>query len=64
MRKLFAALILAVTTLFAASHAAAQTAATAATQYVQVGDSRIAYRSIGRGDPIILLTRMRGTLDT
>jgi pimeloyl-ACP methyl ester carboxylesterase len=46
------------------AHSAAQTASTAATQYVEVDGNRIAYRSIGSGAPIILLTRMRGTLDT
>jgi hypothetical protein len=46
------------------THGAAQTASTATTQYVEVGGSRIAYRSIGSGSPLVLLTRMRGTLDT
>jgi pimeloyl-ACP methyl ester carboxylesterase len=40
------------------------TAASAPTQFVQVAADRIAYRSIGRGPPMILLNRMRGTLDT
>lgn len=43
---------------------AAQTASTATTQYVEVDGNRIAYRSIGAGSPLVLLTRMRGTLDT
>ena len=43
---------------------AQETAARATTQYVEVAGDRIAYRSIGVGTPMILLTRMRGTLDT
>ncbi|HEY0686130.1 MAG TPA: alpha/beta hydrolase [Steroidobacter sp.] len=39
-------------------------AATAPTRYVEVGGTRTAYRSIGRGSPIILANRLRGTLDT
>jgi hypothetical protein len=39
-------------------------AVSAPTQFVQVAADRIAYRSIGRGPPMILLNRMRGTLDT
>jgi hypothetical protein len=44
--------------------AARETAQTAATHYVDVNGNRIAYRSIGTGSPMILLTRVRGTLDT
>jgi pimeloyl-ACP methyl ester carboxylesterase len=43
---------------------AQETAATAANQFVEVAGNRIAYRAIGSGPPMILLTRMRGTLDT
>lgn len=43
---------------------AQELAARAATRYVDVAGDRIAYRSIGAGPPMILLTRMRGTLDT
>lgn len=43
---------------------AAETAATAPTQYLQVGADRIGYRSVGTGKPMVLVTRMRGTLDT
>lgn len=43
---------------------AASMAATAPTQYVMVGSDRIAYRSIGQGKPMVLITRMRGTIDT
>src|SRR5918993_890227 len=45
--------------------AAAQgTAASVSTQYVEIDGSRIGYRSIGSGTPLVLLTRLRGTLDT
>ncbi len=40
------------------------TAAKALTQFVEVRGTRIAYRAVGKGQPMILLTRMRGTLDT
>jgi len=40
------------------------TAATAPTEYAEVHGDRIAYRSLGYGDPMILANRMRGTLDT
>lgn len=43
---------------------AEQAAATAPDQFVVVAGDRIAYRSIGHGAPMVLLTRMRGTLDT
>ncbi len=43
---------------------ARETAATAPNQFVEVAGNRIAYRAIGQGNPMILLTRMRGTLDT
>jgi pimeloyl-ACP methyl ester carboxylesterase len=39
-------------------------AAAAQTQYVQVDGSRIAYRAIGSGSPIVLANRLRGTIDT
>lgn len=42
----------------------AYTAATAPTRYVEVAGSRIAYRTVGSGPPMLLLNRMRGTLDT
>lgn len=56
-----------IATLFSAWSVAALgqgSAASAPNQYVVVGGERIAYRSVGRGDPMILLNRMRGTLDT
>lgn len=43
---------------------AAENAAAAPTQYLQVGADRIGYRSVGAGKPMVLVTRMRGTLDT
>jgi pimeloyl-ACP methyl ester carboxylesterase len=39
-------------------------AMTAKTKFVESGDRKIAYRSIGSGQPIILVNRFRGNLDT
>ncbi len=39
-------------------------AMTAKTKYVETGGRKIAYRSIGKGPPIILVNRFRGNLDT
>lgn len=39
-------------------------AASAPTQYVEVNGDRIAYRSVGKGTPILMANRMRGTIDT
>ena len=39
-------------------------AVNAKTNFVQIGDRKIAYRSIGKGLPIIMINRFRGTLDT
>jgi pimeloyl-ACP methyl ester carboxylesterase len=39
-------------------------AVNAKTEFVETGGRKIAYRSIGRGLPIILVTRFRGNLDT
>lgn len=36
----------------------------AATQYANVNDQKIAYRKFGKGVPLILINRFRGTLDT
>ena len=36
----------------------------AKTDFVLIGDRKIAYRSIGKGFPIIMVNRFRGTLDT
>jgi pimeloyl-ACP methyl ester carboxylesterase len=44
--------------------ASASDAMNAKTEYVSVDGTRIAYRSIGQGAPILLATRLRGTLDT
>lgn len=33
-------------------------------QFIEVGDRRLAYRSIGSGQPIVLCTRFRGNMDT
>lgn len=41
-----------------------QSAATAKNQYAEVNGVKIAYRSLGKGSPILLANRMRGTLDT
>jgi pimeloyl-ACP methyl ester carboxylesterase len=42
----------------------AGSAANAETMYVEVNGARIGYRSLGSGEPILALTRFRGTLDT
>lgn len=39
------------------------TAITTPNQFVDVGDHRLAYRSLGEGKPIVLCTRFRGTMD-
>lgn len=39
-------------------------AAHSETQYADFSDRKIAYRTIGEGNPIILINRFRGTLDT
>jgi pimeloyl-ACP methyl ester carboxylesterase len=41
-----------------------QAAITALNQFVEVAGNRIAYRTLGKGSPMVLLTRMRGTIDT
>jgi pimeloyl-ACP methyl ester carboxylesterase len=48
----------------AAENSVAQTAETAKTQIAKVNGKDIAYRSIGKGSPILVANRMRGTLDT
>lgn len=42
----------------------AHNASTALTHFVQVNGDKIGYRDIGKGAPLVLITRMRGTLDT
>ena len=39
-------------------------AVNAKTDFVEIGGRKIAYRSIGKGLPIILINRFRGNLDT
>ena len=39
-------------------------ALTAATQYANIDNKKIAYRKFGKGTPLILANRFRGTLDT
>lgn len=34
------------------------------TEFIELGERKIAYRAIGDGDPIVLTNRFRGTLDT
>lgn len=57
-------LCLASSTALAARGAADPRAAEAATEYVEVDGRALAFRSIGTGPPLVLLTRFRGTLDT
>jgi pimeloyl-ACP methyl ester carboxylesterase len=64
MKVLLRILALALGALVTASSLAQQSAAHAPNQFVDVAGNRIAYRSIGQGTPMLLLTRMRGTLDT
>lgn len=42
---------------------AASGAVNAPTQYVDVGGRKLAYRSVGSGQPMVLCTRFRGTID-
>ena len=39
-------------------------AVNAETKFVEIGDHKIAYRSIGKGLPIVMVNRFRGNLDT
>lgn len=43
---------------------AGATASTAETKFVEVGGIKLGYREVGSGDPIIMFTRLRGTIDT
>lgn len=43
---------------------AASDSASAATQYLELDDRRIAYRVVGVGKPLVLFNRFRGVLDT
>lgn len=62
MKKLFYTLSLVF--ILVGMTAEAQTALTSKTQFAEVSGRKLAYRSIGKGDPIILVNRFRGTLDT
>lgn len=42
---------------------ATHSALDAATQFLEVDGTRLAYRSIGAGDPIVFLSRFRGTMN-
>ncbi|NUY81978.1 alpha/beta hydrolase [Flavobacterium sp. MAH-1] len=52
------------TVIFSGAAAQAQTALTSKTEFLEKDGRKIAYRSIGKGSPIILINRFRGTLDT
>jgi alpha-beta hydrolase superfamily lysophospholipase len=43
---------------------AKDSASTAETKFVEVGGVKLGYREVGSGDPIIMFTRLRGTIDT
>lgn len=43
---------------------ASETVGNAETKFADVGGVKLAYREVGSGDPIIMFTRLRGTLDT
>lgn len=64
MTMIVRALGLLVAFAWAAPTPASQAAATAPTRYVELRGERVAYRSFGSGSPLLLLNRMRGTLDT
>ena len=64
MNTLFKAIALLLCVLLSPSLLAGPGASGAQTAFVVVNGDRIAYRSIGEGRPLVLLTRMRGTLDT
>jgi pimeloyl-ACP methyl ester carboxylesterase len=64
MRLMATIAFLAVTSGLHPSLALAQGAAAAPTQYVEVYGNKIGYRTLGSGAPLVLLNRMRGTLDT
>jgi len=64
MIRLISALLVALNFLLAAPAWAQPSAAKAKTQYIQVNGDRIAYRKLGRGNPMVMVNRLRGTLDT
>ncbi len=47
----------------AAPARAATGAVNATTQYIDVGGRKLAYRSVGSGQPLVMCTRFRGTID-
>lgn len=49
---------------FSFNPAFGQNANTSQTQFIEKNERKIAYRSIGKGTPIVLVNRFRGTLDT
>lgn len=58
------ALLVALNFLLVAPAWAQPGAVKAKTQYIQVNGDRIAYRKLGRGAPMVMVNRLRGTLDT
>ncbi|HYQ51539.1 MAG TPA: hypothetical protein VES70_14075, partial [Pseudomonas sp.] len=42
---------------------ASTSATTAPTQFIEINDRRLAYRTVGSGQPLVLLVRYRGTMD-
>jgi pimeloyl-ACP methyl ester carboxylesterase len=64
MKNMFTMFALLFGVLTSASLLAGTDAASAPNRFVTIAGDRIAYRSIGEGKPMLLLTRMRGTLDT
>lgn len=47
-----------------AINAEAQTALNSKTEFAEINEKKLAYRTIGKGQPIVLVNRFRGTLDT
>lgn len=47
-----------------AINAEAQTALNSKTEFAEINGKKLAYRTIGKGQPIVLVNRFRGTLDT
>lgn len=62
MKKHLIVMILSLVTTF--SLHAQTNALTSKTQFAELAGRKLAYRSIGKGSPIILVNRFRGTLDT
>ncbi|MEW5675650.1 alpha/beta hydrolase [Flavobacterium enshiense] len=64
MKNSFKKIVLAVMLLVFGLSSYAQKALEAKTQFAQVEGRKLAYRSMGKGSPIIFINRFRGTLDT